>query len=436
MNKYDAIIIGAGIGGVAAGVRLVLAGYKPLILEKQNVIGGRYYSGDYKGYRLTTAAWYVTGDNGPVMQLAKDSGVESKVEIGYAPLPYWKYYIDGEYLAMPEKGGAKGMLSLVAGDEEVTKVAKAMTRATRWQEPGDNITFREWISEFTDNERIIKMYDMAIHNVTGVFTDSVPAGEFIRIIKHLGMWGSRWRLPKGHVGPLIDAFVDVIKSNGGDLWTKARVKKIIVEDLTAKGVIAEIDGKEMTIEAPVVINNSAPKVMVQLAGKENFDKGYLKRIDEMKPGDMLNIYWKTDKPVFDYYGPICYPLEKHPFIAVDYTLMFPDLAPEGKNTILALWGLFPPYDIKKEIDEKLDQIYTLYPVLKEHGEVLVAQVFRGSWPGIWALPGYDIENKSPVENLYVVGDGAKPRGTVVAEGAVAGANLVVEDIKKRFKPLG
>ena len=436
MKKYDAIIIGAGIAGLAAGVRLVLDGYKPLILEKQDVVGGRYYAGDYKGYRLTTAAWYISGPNGPIIKLAREAGVESHMEIASAPKPPWKYYIDGEYVAMPEKGGATGMLSLVAGPEEVAKISIPLTKAFRWQEPSDNITFREWLLTHTDNERIIKMYDMTCHNITGVFTDSVPAGEFIRIMRSAGSWGSGWLLPRGHIGPLIDGFVDVIKAKGGELWTKARVKEIIVGDLAAKGVIVEHDGKEMEIEAQVVINNAAPREMVKMAGENNFDKGYLKQIQEMKPGEMINIYWACDKPVLDYRGPICFPLENPPFIVVDYVLTWPDLAPEGKYTLLALWGLpLVPYDIEKEIKEKLEQTYQFYPVLKEHGEVLVVQVFRDSWPGIWALPGYDIENKSPIENLYVVGDAAKPRGTVVAEGAVEGSNLVVEDIKKRFKPL-
>ena len=436
MKKYDAVIVGAGIAGIAAGVRLVLAGYKPLILEKQDVIGGRYYAGDYKGYTLTTAAWYITGGNGPVMQLAKEIGADSKVEIASAPVPYWKYCIDGEYYEMPEKGGAKGMLSLVAEPDEVENISKVMTRATRWQEPSDNITFKEWISAYTDNKNIIKMYDMSCHNVTGVSVDVVPAGEFVRIMKHLGMWGSQWNLPRGHVGPLIDAFVDVIKANGGELWTKARVKKIIVEDMVAKGVIVEKDGKEISIEAQVVINNTPPKDIINLAGEENFDKGYLKRINEMKASGMVNIYWKCDKPVVDFRGPICFPLEEPSFIVVDYSLTWPDLAPEGKYTLLAGWGLpFNPENIEQEIKKREEQIYKFYPVLKEHGEILVVQVFRKSWPCVWAIPGYDIENKSPIENLYVVGDGAKPDSTVVAEGAVVGANQVVEDIKKRFKPL-
>ncbi|MHA1786326.1 MAG: NAD(P)-binding protein [Candidatus Helarchaeota archaeon] len=39
--KYDAIIIGAGIGGLAVNAVLVSNGYKTLLIEKNNIVGGR-----------------------------------------------------------------------------------------------------------------------------------------------------------------------------------------------------------------------------------------------------------------------------------------------------------------------------------------------------------------------------------------------------------
>ena len=38
--KYDAVVIGAGNGGLAAAVRLSQAGMKTLLVEKHNIPGG------------------------------------------------------------------------------------------------------------------------------------------------------------------------------------------------------------------------------------------------------------------------------------------------------------------------------------------------------------------------------------------------------------
>ena len=40
-NKPTAIVIGAGVGGVAAAARLAKAGYKVDVYEKNDFIGGR-----------------------------------------------------------------------------------------------------------------------------------------------------------------------------------------------------------------------------------------------------------------------------------------------------------------------------------------------------------------------------------------------------------
>ena len=39
--KYDAIIIGAGVGGLATDAILTLNGYKTLLIEKNTTVGGR-----------------------------------------------------------------------------------------------------------------------------------------------------------------------------------------------------------------------------------------------------------------------------------------------------------------------------------------------------------------------------------------------------------
>lgn len=39
-QSWDVIVIGAGMSGLGAGIRLALAGQKVLLLEKHNSVGG------------------------------------------------------------------------------------------------------------------------------------------------------------------------------------------------------------------------------------------------------------------------------------------------------------------------------------------------------------------------------------------------------------
>ena len=40
MTRYDAVIIGAGLGGLTAGAILARAGRKVLLIERSNSVGG------------------------------------------------------------------------------------------------------------------------------------------------------------------------------------------------------------------------------------------------------------------------------------------------------------------------------------------------------------------------------------------------------------
>ncbi|KIW07673.1 phytoene desaturase [Verruconis gallopava] len=52
MSGKTAIVIGAGVGGVATAARLAKAGFKVLVLEKNHFTGGRCSLLNHKGYRF------------------------------------------------------------------------------------------------------------------------------------------------------------------------------------------------------------------------------------------------------------------------------------------------------------------------------------------------------------------------------------------------
>jgi len=436
--KYDAAIIGAGIGGLAAAARLADAGYTTIILEKQDVLGGRYTAGDYRGYRIQNAAYYIVHPNGPVIQLLKDLGVLSQIEIASAPQPYLEYRIDGKDYPLPKKGGALALLPEIASAEESERVQNAFRSALRWQEPVDGVSAKDWLSEYTANKKIHQVFNMMCLGAGGNVLSEVPAREFVRIIKCYGKYGGEWVLPRGHLRTLVDAVVGAIKSLGGEIRTKTRVKQIVVDKMMVKGVVAETeDGKELEIAANVVINDCSPHEMIRMAGENNFDKGYLKKVQGMKPVELFNVIWGCEKPMFEWPGVINFPQYDNPchgFYALDFSLTWRDIAPQGKYTLWAGFFLPAEYDIRKEIERGIRQCKENFPELERHGEILLVEVFRKTWPGLWATCGTDLEQKTPIENLYVVGDGAKPSGHTMAEGVTEGAKLAVEDIKTRIKP--
>ncbi|MBI1959641.1 MAG: NAD(P)-binding protein, partial [Candidatus Rokubacteria bacterium] len=53
-ERFDCVVIGAGIGGLAAAARLAAAGLRPLVVEERDRVGGRFSSVDVEGFRVST----------------------------------------------------------------------------------------------------------------------------------------------------------------------------------------------------------------------------------------------------------------------------------------------------------------------------------------------------------------------------------------------
>ena len=58
-NEYDVIIIGSGIGGMAAAALLAKKGVKTLVIESKERLGGRFSTINYEGFKLPTGAQLV-----------------------------------------------------------------------------------------------------------------------------------------------------------------------------------------------------------------------------------------------------------------------------------------------------------------------------------------------------------------------------------------
>jgi phytoene dehydrogenase-like protein len=430
-DNYDVVVIGSGIGGLSAAAFLVASGYRTLVVERLPRVGGRYSTIEHKGYKITTGAIEV--ELGGVVEKAFDA-VGAKLDV--RPVPPIRYRVDGKDHELPAKGGLRTLISLACRDEgEAERVMRALKRGLTWQEPWDGISLREWLLQYTENERVLKTFWALVSPTHFVNDNELPAGKFFEYLK----------APKGYgigIAPLgnlvlMESLAKAIEARGGKVWTRCQAKQIVVADGAVKGAIIQRGDEVIEVTAKAVVSNTGPQKTVALAGSQNFGQGYLKQLgDTLRPAPFIAMHIASDEPLVDC-SSLIFVLGHRLSVMNSPTLLCPEHAPEGRHLLMAGGSprsSLPPYDLKKDKELMIQDLRENIPGFDKRAEILIASYFRGECPGYHSWPGYDMPQKTSIENLYNVGDGVKPPGWIGLGACARSAEIVVEDIKVRVKP--
>jgi phytoene desaturase len=434
-KSCDVAIMGAGIAGLCAAARLSHAGYKTIILEKMPVLGGRYAFQDYKGFHIPNGAvTFYYGYRDPVLLTLKDVGGKTDFEMKAIPMPRWRF--GGKDHDVPPKGVLWHLISLGSRNmQEEQKVINALRRLFRWREPSDSISFSEWLLRVTDNKTIWNILQAWCAQIVGPNLYEVPAGEMIR--HFLNFAGTEQLVPKDGLNPVIEALAKVITNNKGEILTSVSARRILVHDDMVGGVEAKGRDGEFEITAKAVISNVGPRKTVELAGEQNFDRGYLSDVKELQPLEGFFFFLSSNGPLYDCPGGL-YTIEtRRADVWVDYSLTAPDWAPKGKNltAVYQVPAHQTLYDPRKEYQLFLADLAETFPRFREQGtEVLLVRRYSSGWPCVRSFPASASHQKTPIENLYNVGDAVNPPGWLGGSGAAESARLVAQDITMKVKP--
>ncbi|HIE53400.1 MAG TPA: hypothetical protein EYP85_16735 [Armatimonadetes bacterium] len=211
-----AVVIGSGLGGLLAGAELSKEGYEVEIFERLPFIGGRFTNLEYKGFKLSTGALHMIphGSRGPLAHML--SNVGARVTI-----------VDSKPMAMVN------MRDKNISFEDFRKLLSLshrmkfafLTFASRIFKP--NISFKEWVVRYFDDDLILRFADSFCGWALSLRSEDIQAKEMLEIIHNIIRYGGPG-IPIGGCGAVTKALVQVINSNGGKLYTRSQVDKIII----------------------------------------------------------------------------------------------------------------------------------------------------------------------------------------------------------------
>ncbi len=310
-EKWEVVIIGAGAGGLSAGVTLNQAGVKTLVLEQHDRPGGYMTAFNRGDYRFEVSLHWMDGldPGGPTRELFQKLGILDRVKpikldsLFQIMSPEFSFdFPSDQNLFMsrlqelfPEE--AEGIekffkkldniyndgtaLSRLQDEFILLRLAKYMILPFLYHDfiRAINVPLNEMTDKYISDERL------KIHLQTLTAATGLPPSQ-IQTAYYAFMWGSFFRHGAYHfVGgsqAVSNALADVIAEKGGEVRLNTLVEKILIEDGRAVGV-RTAEGRE--IHADYVISNAnAHSTYFKLVGEEHLKPKFVKYIKGLEPG--------------------------------------------------------------------------------------------------------------------------------------------------------
>ncbi len=432
-KKHDAIVIGAGLGGLSAAAMLARNGLDVLLLERHNVPGG-YATSFVRGrYEFEIALHELSGIGPPerrggVYRYLEYLGMNDEVEFLHVPNLYRSVFPDLD-VTLPvgreqfeaklcetfphEAQGIRRFLGRVFDfGRDFSRVVRQRGQFNRALMPFQFPHFFRYLPVTWGQVLNRDVHDPRARAVLSQYWGYVgmPPSKisFMYFASTLAAYVQRGAaFPKGRSQALSNGFLARFEELGGTARMNCGVHKISTANGRVTGVITE-EGEE--IRADWIISNADPITTCrEMIGQDEVPPGFFTKLQssEVAPST-LNVYLGVARPAeelglteheiflnsdYDMDGhyeamraPLLPPsqggLEKVPAIAITcYNAVYPDISPPGTSIVVLTalmygqqWYSVPPagYVATKNrlADGMIQMAEQLAPGLREQAEVV------------------------------------------------------------------
>ena len=470
MSDHPVYVIGAGLGGLAAAIRLRARGHRVVVLEAGDQAGGRARVFRRDGYTFDAGPTVITAPY-LIEELFSLVGQQMRDHLEMLPVdPFYRVrFPDGR--TFDYTGDEERLLAQIAAFEprDVDGYRKLAAHAKRIFEIGYQQLADVPFDRFTDMIRVAPdMIRLQNHrSVYGLvsrylrderlrqvftFQPLLVGGNPFRTssIYMLIHWLEReWgvHFPRGGTGALVQALVGLLEEIGVEVRLSTPVEEVLVRDGHVEGL--RITGGEV-LPARLVVSNADPSfVYGRLIDPRHRRKHTDRRIGRVRQSMSLFVtYFGTRKTYGDLahhtillgprYRGLLTDIFDRKVLAEDFSLYLhapgrtdPSLVPGGKDAFYVLspvpnnlsgirWAEVGERYRERILDhleatvmpglrEHLDLAFDVTPQYFEHQLRSVAGAGFGPEPLLWQSAWFRYHNRSEdVHGLYFVGAGTHP----------------------------
>ena len=374
-NDFDAVVIGAGLGGLSCAAAFARQGFKALVLEHHSKPGGYATTFKRKGFVFDVSLHSTTVEerNGvhnliPGFPEIKDIEFVPHHNLYRLILPDYDIRVPHKNLPgyieilinhfPDEKEGIQGIFDDMKGlTNDIQKISEARGQVNM-------MTFRQdypYLSQSV-NQTWGQMLDARVKNtklksiISGLWGYyGLPPSKLASLyyaMPTIGYLQEGGYYPVGKSQKISDALMKFIEERGGKVMLRTGAEKILVKDHSAYGV-KTADGQEFTGKV-VVSNANAYDTFHTMMEEDDHLKSYLDRMDTFTASlstfqvflglkkDLVNKVGIKDTEIFyetnydteaSYKDALNADMENQGFGLTLYDNLYKGYSPEGKNTL-------------------------------------------------------------------------------------------------------
>lgn len=261
-ERYDAVVIGAGLGGLSAAATLAQSGRKTLVVERHDRPGGYAHAFKRKGYRFDSAVHLIGGgDGGLVDRTLTGLGVQDRCELIRVD-PFYSAVFPGFRLDAPLGRDAFLEAHVRSFPSEKQGLEELLDTCLAIREETERVPLLGGVGAVLESARefptLVRYHRATLARVLDDHLAEPRARAVLATLwPYLGLPPSRlsfhyfammlasyleegaWYC-RGSFQRLAEAFVHALERDGGELLLKSSVRRIRVEQGRIAGVVSTL----------------------------------------------------------------------------------------------------------------------------------------------------------------------------------------------------
>jgi phytoene dehydrogenase-like protein len=302
-NNFDAIIIGAGIGGLTCAAFLAKQGMRVAVCEKHSQIGGYAQNFTRKGFTFDSCVHSVSmADSGFICGLLKSLGIRDDLVITpntcsmHVMTPQTRYSVPADLQTLKElfcRDFPQEKDSIAALLSEMTKNFSRFKKDLGPRKiPPDSSTdipvdvseltcsYQEYIARFIKDKTLQHLF-YSVWPFAGNSPSYAPIFNALIFIVH-ALEGSHH--VKGGFAALAGALARVVTRNNGTIMTRWPVCGLRIAAGTGKTASAVVNARGEELTARFFVSNISPYILHRsLLPQDARNRLWLKRLEMLRP---------------------------------------------------------------------------------------------------------------------------------------------------------